>query len=602
MAKSLADDEQSITVACKGAEPDEQRPAGDGAGAKGGSGAAAAAALRQPEQPITRSTALACCVGLLAGLSFGYEPPLVSGIVVMEPFTHRFFPGVAAAKRSSPYCAFSDPWIQLYIAGIFLPSLAASLAVGRLSQRLGRRAVIGGGAALLLVANVLQATARSLAQVVAGRGVMGLAQGALTQAAPVFMAEAVPAGRRAAFGALFSTATSVGQLAGYVVNTLVGREINPESQLWRVPFAALTWVSVLLLGLMAVLPDTPSSLLLRGYPEDAKAAFDRFRHPDDPRRDEEWRQAQHEAETLLRLHKGSKLRRRPAAAGVAGGGATGAAVQGGRGRWWPRTPALLAPRNLPALAVTVHMSCLRAFNGFVTVMFLTSAILAGAGASTTFALVGQTLVGVGNLLGSALSFPLIKRVGRRRLLPWASLLMAALWAGVAVILAVDLPDEAGAVLSPGKAGVLIGVLVAWQVVYWCSWSPAFWSVISEVNPLETRATAAGVAQAMLSLSVFTLLATNLSMLCAMRWGMAVLFAAVCAYLGAFWALFTVDTQSAALQDIPALWAHHWFWRRVVTRGGSDARGGGGGKEGVDEECAWAVEAGSHVERVISGHY
>jgi len=47
---------------------------------------------------------------------------------------------------------------------------------------------------------------------VAGRVVMGLAQGVLTQAAPVYMAEAAPANRRAEFGAVFSLATSTGQV------------------------------------------------------------------------------------------------------------------------------------------------------------------------------------------------------------------------------------------------------------------------------------------------------------------------------------------------------------------------------------------------------
>lgn len=52
------------------------------------------------------------------------------------------------------------------------------------------------------------------------------------------------------------------QFLGYVVNLAVGRGAQPGSQLWRVSFAVLTPVSLLLLVLMAVLPDTPSSLLM----------------------------------------------------------------------------------------------------------------------------------------------------------------------------------------------------------------------------------------------------------------------------------------------------------------------------------------------------
>lgn len=183
---------------------------------------------------------------------------------------------------------------------------------------------------------------------------------------------------------------------------------------------------------------------------------------------------------------------------------------GGRGLVGLRLPALLSRRNLPALVVTLHLTVVRMFCGFITgecdtpdaiqlqyegrlqegtqqtrpckptpqcerdyiilyhlmetrsihplaaqVMFLTSAMLSGAGASTNLALVGQTLVGepryqlpaggeggaatnapacveapragdqqrsssssqrhfvagVGNLAGSMVSIPMVKRVG-----------------------------------------------------------------------------------------------------------------------------------------------------------------------------------------------
>jgi len=73
--------------------------------------------------------------------------------------------------------------------------------------------------------------------------------------------------------------------------------------------------------------------------------------------------------------------------------------------------------------------------------------------------------------------------------------------------------------------------------------------------------------------VFAILSVNLSMLCALEWAMPVLFGAVSAYLGLFWWLFAVDTQRVALQEIPELWQHHWFWRRVVGASGGGANDG-----------------------------
>ena len=65
-------------------------------------------------------------------------------------------------------------------------------------------------------------------------------------------------------------------------------------------------------------------------------------------------------------------------------------------------------------------------------------------------------------------------MGRARLLPAAAAIMSVLWAAVAVIQAVELPATPTARLSTAGSGGLIAVLVVWQVVYWCSWSPAFW--------------------------------------------------------------------------------------------------------------------------------
>ena len=58
-----------------------------------------------------------------------------------------------------------------------------------------------------------------------------------------------------------------------------------------------------------------------------------------------------------------RLRRERAAAAAAPRGSGG-----GGGRRWPRlaVPALLARRNLPALVVTLHLTVVRVFCGFVT--------------------------------------------------------------------------------------------------------------------------------------------------------------------------------------------------------------------------------------------
>ena len=73
-----------------------------------------------------------------------------------------------------------------------------------------------------------------------------------------------------------------------------------------------------------------------------------------------------------------------------------------------------------------------------------------------------------------------------------------------------------------------------------------------------------------------------SMLCAMRFGIFLFFAAWVAVMTACVAAFLPETKGVPLEEVGGLWRTHWFWGRVLADakvaddGGSVAGNGAGG--------------------------
>jgi DHA1 family tetracycline resistance protein-like MFS transporter len=121
-------------------------------------------------------------------------------------------------------------YVGLFAAVFALLQFIASPFLGSLSDRYGRRAVIlisalGQGANFVLLA-----LAPSLAWLLVARIISGITAGSLP-AVNAYIADVVPAGRRAASYGWVSAATSTGFLLGPALGGVLG-EINPRLPFW----------------------------------------------------------------------------------------------------------------------------------------------------------------------------------------------------------------------------------------------------------------------------------------------------------------------------------------------------------------------------------
>ncbi len=150
-------------------------------------------------------------------------PPLAAFIGAVVGFATLF----VAAGAPTPLLAFLErawgfaPWLLTLAFAIYAFGLVgALLAVGALSDRLGRRPVLVGALTLQLLAIVLFTLAPNIIYLIVARAIQGLATGAATGAFTAFISELAPAHLKPLGGVLSSVAPVGGLSLGVALTGL----------------------------------------------------------------------------------------------------------------------------------------------------------------------------------------------------------------------------------------------------------------------------------------------------------------------------------------------------------------------------------------------
>lgn len=190
-------------------------------------------------------------IASLGGLLFGYETGVAAGALQWAQFT---------------WTNTLDDQLLLS-TGTLLGAVIGALAAGRIADMVGRRDVIMSTTALFTLGALVSAIAPSGLLLLVGRLVVGVGVGAISVAAPLYIAEIAPTARRGAMIGIFALMVATGILLAYIgLEALVNR---PDG--WRFLLGAGAVPGLILSGLALLLVESPVWLALKGDQQAAAA-------------------------------------------------------------------------------------------------------------------------------------------------------------------------------------------------------------------------------------------------------------------------------------------------------------------------------------------
>jgi len=433
---------------------------------------------------------LASLVAATSGLLFGFDIAVINGALL---FLKQQF---ALTEFQTEFAASS------LLAGCVLGAAFG----GTLSDRFGRRKVLIASAILFALSSVGAALPRNLTEFTLARLAGGMAIGAASVLAPLYIAEVAPAHLRGRLVSLNQMAIVTGILLAYLVNWSLA-SVGPEA--WRWMFAVAAVPSVLFLVALFFVPESPRWLTEQGRPEEARQVLARVSG---------------DARAALELK------------------AIQAAIAEESGTF----AELLHSGYRRPLLLAVALAILQQWVGINTVLFYGSVILKDqvGGHSESAAIGANVFIGLMNFACTIVAIWLIDRLGRRPLL-----LVSAAGLGVGhLILAYAFR------LTPPPTALILPAMLLCVASFAVGLGPGVWVVLSEIFPTRIRGRAMSIATVALWVACVILTLTYLSIASALGpTGAFLIYAVMCVItIYVVWR-HTPETKGHSLEEIEQLW-------------------------------------------------
>ena len=361
-------------------------------------------------------------IASLGGLLFGYETGITAG----------------ALERAE------SSWLS---TATLIGAMIGALAAGRIADLVGRRDVIMATAALFTLGAFVSAIAPSELVLLVGGLVVGIGVGAISVAAPLYIAEIAPIARRGALICTFQLMITIGILLAYI-----GLAVFPDNTEWKFLLGAGAVPGLILGGLALLLVESPVWLALMGDEQTAEAV-------------------------RIRLGIGSSQQEIQELSPAPG----------------PRSDGLSAVFSLAgrgAIFIGIGLFFVQQFVGINAVIYYSTTNLATlAGTTSEFGPANSTGVSLAivNVTATVVAVLLVDRVGRRPLL-LASLLGVAVGCAAMAV---------GAGLRSSDAGHVLSVtgLYLFIVSFAIGLGPIAWIAAAEILPIRVRGFAMGIVVA-----------------------------------------------------------------------------------------------------------
>ncbi len=398
-----------------------------------------------------RFVSLIVSVATLGGFLFGFDSGVINGTV----------DGLQEAFNSSTIGTGFN------VASMLLGCAVGAFVAGRLSDVIGRRAVLLIAAALFIISAWGSGVATDATTFVIARVLGGLAVGAASVIAPAYISEVAPAERRGRLSSIQQVMIIVGLTAAFLSNYFLA-EFAGGSQVefwggyaaWRWMFWAELVPATLFLILLFFIPESPRYLVAKGRDAEAQSVLGKLL-------------GDAVAPTKLDEIKSSLANDHA-----------------------PSLSDLLATQTgkiRPIVWVGIGLAVFQQFVGINIVFYYGAVLWQAVGFTENDALKINVLSGALSIGAVFFAIALIDKIGRKPLLFSGSLLMAA---GLIVM---SLAFASGSIVDgelalSDKAG--LAALIAanvYVVAFNFSWGPVMWVMLGEMFPNQIRGSGLAVS-------------------------------------------------------------------------------------------------------------
>ncbi|TVY81797.1 Quinate permease [Lachnellula suecica] len=434
----------------------------------------------------------------------------VGGVLTLASFVTDFRYSKAHATRVNSLA------VGLQQAGAFL----ACFIVWPLADKLGRKKTLMLASAVFIIGAIIETVnTHSMAAFYVGRVVAGVGLGAASVVVPMFSSEMAPKEIRGQIGSFFQLFYTFGIFTSYWVDYAVLKRISPHSsKQWQIPIG-LQIIPAALLGLgMFTLTESVRWLTKKGRHEEAWESLKWIRADESQATVEEMEEIRVGVEMELRATEGleiSELFENPNLSRLG----TAAAVFTAQQATGATAFAYFGPQYFKLLVGGGDKDLL------LTAIFGAIKVIA----CSFFVLV------------------LSDRVGRRKVLIWGAVFMAACQITTAAVVKNKPPPASGGVTGSGIATVAL--IYLFVIAYNLSWGPLPWPYVSEIFPTRIREVgiAVGVSSQWLFNFVFSL--TTPYMITNLGWGTFLLWGILDAVIAFCTFLFLKETRGLSLEEI-----------------------------------------------------
>jgi sugar porter (SP) family MFS transporter len=359
----------------------------------------------------------------LAGLLFGFDTVVIAGVTDSIRTVFHLAPG--------------SFWAGFAVASGLVGTFLGALIAGKPGDAYGSRDSLKAVGAMYVVSALGCAFCWNLESFYVFRFIGGLAIGASSVLAPVYIAEIAPADRRGKLTGLFQFNIVLGILLAFLSNAFVQMLVS-GSDPWRLKLGIAALPALLFLLMMYTIPQSPRWLAQRGRHDEARQSLTRVgvAEPD---------------AMLAEFERAAQSAQRSSA------------------------QALFTRVYAKPIVLAILIAAFNQLSGINAILYYLKDIFAAAGFSDLRNEWQQVAVGAANLIATIVALQVIDRVGRRKLLLIGSVGTALALAGVAAIMGT----------GQGREYLLV-MLVMFIAFFAFSQGAVIWVYLSEIFPTAVR--------------------------------------------------------------------------------------------------------------------